>query len=107
MTLVLRALERDVKATLAEFVLCHDRDEAEALMVAFEGAGVDFVDLISDPHFYLQIGKRPDAKGMVRVGRGRVQQKTASAVIDAIIASARHSRDNNVTLALVDLETIN
>lgn len=107
MTLVLRALEKDVKATLAEFVLCHDRDEAEALMEVFEGAGADFVDLISDPHFYLQIGKRPDAKGMVKVGRGRVRERTAQTVIDAISASARHSRDNNVTLALVDLETIN
>ena len=107
MTLVLRALEKDVKTTLAEFVLCHDRDEAEALMEAFETTGVDFVDLMTDPHFYLQIGTHPDAKGMVKVGRGRVILKTARTVIDAMSASARHSRDNNVTLALVDLETIN
>lgn len=107
MTLVLRALEKDVKVTLAEFVLCHDRDEADALMEAFEAAGVDFVDLLSDPHFYLQIGTKPDAEGMVRVGRGRVRSRTARTVVDAISASARHSRENNVTLALVDLETIN
>ena len=107
MTLVLRTLEKDHNKTLAEFVLCHDRDESEALLSVFEMCEVDCADVVSDPHFYLQIDKRPQPNGTVRVGSGRVSSKTAESVMQAIAQTRLHSQSNNVTMALVKLETIN
>ncbi|PZR95192.1 MAG: hypothetical protein DI537_05250 [Stutzerimonas stutzeri] len=107
MTLVLRALEGGADASIAEFVLCHDRDETEVLLSAFEDLDVEFPDLISDPHFYLDVGRHPDKTGWVRVGHHSVTLKTARAVMNAIADVARYSRHKEVRLALVDLETIN
>lgn len=107
MTLVLRTLEKDLNQTLSEIVLCHDRDEAQALLSAFEMCDADCADVVDDPHFYLQIEKRSGPNDMVKVGNGRVTEKTARSVLSAIENTRLFSRRSNVTMALVKLETIN
>lgn len=106
MTLVLRIIEDDVEKTLGELVLSHDRDETQVIMEAFDNAGVEIPDVVTDPYFYLQLAKSPDRRGMVKIGQGQVSEKTARVILLALEAFRTHVTSNSVSGEIMNLETM-
>lgn len=106
MTLVLRIFEKNIERILDEFIISHDRDEIEVIMGAFHEAEAEIPDLVSDPHFFLQISRNNASRDMVRLGRGLISKKTAKVILFALEASKKHAFENDVSAALMNLDTI-